>query len=92
MRWTFRSPMAGSMLSCASSAPCFFPDKAAGFAESPRIVGIACCQGTALRLENEVRDAPILSEARNIATAAIGQRFGMGQVTGEIQAIVIAVT
>lgn len=80
------------MLSSASSALCLFPDKAAGFAESPRIVGIACCQGTPLRLENEAREASILSEAKSIATAAIGQRFGMGQVTGEIQAIVIAVT
>ena len=84
--------MAGSMLSCASSALCLFPDKAAGFSESPRIVGIAYCQVTPLHLENEAREAAILSEARNIATAAIGQRFGMGQVNGEIQAIVIAVT
>ncbi|MGH8764125.1 MAG: class I SAM-dependent methyltransferase [Burkholderiales bacterium] len=61
-------------------------------AESPRLVAIAYCQGTPLRNEIEARDASILSEATDIATAAIGQRFGVGQVTGKIQAIVIAAT
>ena len=61
-------------------------------AESPRIVAIAYCQGTPLRNEIESRDASVLAEATDIATAAIGQRFGVGQVTGKIQAIVIAAT
>ena len=61
-------------------------------AESPRVVAIAYCQGTPLRNEIESRDASVLAEATDIATAAIGQRFGVGQVTGKIQAIVIAAT
>jgi len=61
-------------------------------AESPRIVAIAYCQGTPLRSEIEARDASILGEATDIATAAIGQRFGTGKVTGKIQAVVIAAT
>jgi SAM-dependent methyltransferase len=61
-------------------------------AESPRIVAIAYCQGTPLRNEIEARDASVLAEATDIATAAIGQRFGVDQVTGKIQAIVIAAT
>ena len=61
-------------------------------AESARIVAIAYCQGTPLRSEIEARDASILGEATDIATAAIGQRFGTGKVTGKIQAVVIAAT
>ena len=61
-------------------------------AESARIVAIAYCQGTPLRSEIEARDASILGEATDIATAAISQRFGTGQVTGKIQAVVISAT
>ena len=61
-------------------------------AESPRTVAIAYCQGTPLRNEIEARDASILDKATDAATAAIGQRFGTGQVTAKIQAIVIAAT
>ena len=61
-------------------------------AESPRIVAIAYCLGAPLRNEIEARDASILSEATDIATAAIAQRFGVGQVTGKIQARIIAAT
>lgn len=61
-------------------------------AESARLVAIAYCQGTPLRNEIEARDASILGEATDLATAAIGQRFGVGPVTGKIQAIVIAAT
>ena len=61
-------------------------------AESPRTVATAYCQGTPLRNEIEARDASLLGKATDIATAAIGQRFGLGQVTGKIQAIVIAAT
>jgi len=61
-------------------------------ADSPRTVAIAYCQGTPLRNEIEARNATILGEATDIAAAAIGQRFGVGQVTGKIQALVIAAT
>ena len=61
-------------------------------ADSPRTVAIAYCQGTPPRNEIEARNASILAEATDIATAAIGQRFGVGQVNGKIQAIVIAAT
>jgi len=61
-------------------------------ADSPRIVAIAYCQGTPLRNEIVSRDDSLLAEATDIATSAIGQRFGVGQVTGKIQAIVIAAT
>ena len=61
-------------------------------ADSPRTVAIAYCQGTPLRNEIEARNASILAEATDIATAAIGQRFGVGQVAAKIQAIVIAAT
>jgi len=61
-------------------------------AESPRIVAIAYCQGTPLRNEIEARDASILGEATDTATAAIKERFGAGHVTGKIQAHVISAT
>ncbi len=61
-------------------------------AESPRVVAIAYCQGTPLRNEIEARDASILGQATDVATAAIGRRFGAGPVTGKIQAIVVAAT
>ena len=61
-------------------------------ADSPRTVAIAYCQGTPLRNEIEARNASSLGEATDIAAAAIGQRFGVGQVTGKIQALVIAAT
>ncbi len=59
-------------------------------AESPRTVAIAYCQGTPLRNELVGRDASILDEATDIATAAIKERFGTGHVTGKIQAHVIS--
>ena len=61
-------------------------------ADSPRTVAIAYCQGTPLRNEIEARNASILGEATDIAAAALGQRFGAGQVTGKIQALGIAAT
>ena len=65
---------------------------ARSLAESPRIVAFAYCQGTPLRNEIEARDASLLSKATDVATAAIGRRFGAGQVNGKIQAHVIAAT
>ena len=61
-------------------------------ADSPRTVAMAYCQGTPLRNEIEARNASLLSEATDIAAAAIGQRFGVGEVTGKIQALVVAAT
>jgi ubiquinone/menaquinone biosynthesis C-methylase UbiE len=61
-------------------------------ADSPRTVAIAFCQGTPLRNEIEARDATLLEKATDLATDAIGQRFGVGEVTGKIQAIVVAAT
>ena len=61
-------------------------------ADSPRTVATAYCQGTPLRNEIEARDASILGHATDMTTAAIGKRFGVGRVTGKIQAIVIAAT
>lgn len=61
-------------------------------AESARAVAIAYCTGTPLRNEIEANNAAILDEATDVAAAAISQRFGAGQITGKIQAIVIAST
>ena len=59
-------------------------------AESPRAVATAYCTGTPLRNKIDARNASILREATDIATVAIGQRFGLGQIRGKIQAIVTA--
>ncbi len=73
-------------------------------AESPRSVAIAYCQGTPLRNElekleeleeigeREGRAASVLDVATDIAAAAIEQRFGVGRVTGKLQAHVISAT
>ncbi|MNX83296.1 Demethylmenaquinone methyltransferase [compost metagenome] len=60
--------------------------------ESPRTVATAYCQGTPLRNELEGRDASILGAATDVAAAAIEKRFGSGQVSGKIQAHVVAAT
>jgi len=60
-------------------------------ANSPRVPAIAYCQGTPLRNEIEARDATRLAEATDVATAAIGERFGKGAVDGKIQAQVVSV-
>ncbi len=54
--------------------------------------GLHIARGLPLRNGIEARDVSILSDATDVAAAAIGQRFGVGQVTGKIQAIVIAAT
>jgi len=59
-------------------------------ADSPRTVAAAYCQGTPLRNEIEARNATILGEATDVAAAALSHRFGKGEVTGKIQAIVVA--
>lgn len=60
-------------------------------AESPRVPAIAYCQGTPLRNEIEARDTSRLSEATDIATAAIARQFGRGVVDGKIQAHIVSI-
>ena len=61
-------------------------------ASSPRDVAIAYCQGTPLRNEIEARDASRLQEATEVATEALGQRFGTGAIEGRIAAHVFTAT
>ncbi|MEO7854590.1 MAG: class I SAM-dependent methyltransferase [Rubrivivax sp.] len=75
-----------------TGTPVFDTVTAQSRADSPRIVAIAYCQGTPLRNEIEARNASNLAEATDVATAAIGKRFGVGPVTAKIQARVIAAT
>ncbi len=60
-------------------------------ADSPRVPAMAYCQGTPMRSEIEARGPSSLSEATDIAEAAIARRFGAGAVDGKIQAHVITV-
>ena len=60
-------------------------------AKSPRDPAIAYCQGTPLRSEIEARGASRLEEATDVAAAAIGRRFGRGDVDGKIQAHVVTI-
>lgn len=52
-------------------------------------VAVGYCQGTPMRNEIETRDPNRLTEATEVAAAAIAGRFGSGPVTGKIQAHVI---
>ncbi len=60
-------------------------------APSPRIPALAYCQGTPLRGEIEAQDPAGLDEATGAAEAAVARRFGMGEVDGKIQALVVTV-
>jgi SAM-dependent methyltransferase len=60
-------------------------------AASPRIPAVAYCRGTPLRNEIEARDKSRLSEATDLAAAAIERQFGPGPVDGKIQAHIFAV-
>ena len=60
-------------------------------ADSPRIPAVAYCQGTPLRGEIEARGPSRLTEATDIATSAIAQRFGSETVDGKIQAHIVAI-
>ncbi len=53
-------------------------------------VAVGYCQGTPMRNEIEAHDPNRLSEATDVAAAAIAKRFGSGPVTGKIRAHVIA--
>ena len=74
-----------------SSAPQFSTVAARSHAQSARIAAIAYCQGTPLRSEIEARGETRLSEASDIAEAAIARRFGPGPVEGKIQAHIVTV-
>jgi DNA-binding protein len=54
------------------------------------VPAIAFCQGTPLRNEIEARGKS-LSEATDIAAAAIAQRFGPDAVEGKIQAHIVTI-
>jgi len=71
--------------------PQIFTVAARSRASSARVPAFAYCQGTPLRNEIEARDASRLSEATEVATRAIEQRFGTGAVDGKIQAHVVIV-
>lgn len=60
-------------------------------AVSSRIPALAYCQGTPLRSEIELRGGLSLSQATDIASAAIENRFGSGAVESKIQAHVIMI-
>jgi ubiquinone/menaquinone biosynthesis C-methylase UbiE len=55
-------------------------------------VATGFCQGTPMRSEIEARDATRLTEATEVAAAAIAAQFGPGPVTGQIQAHVVSAT
>ena len=61
-------------------------------APSPRHVAVAYCQGTPLRNEIEPRGAGALEAATDHAAKAIAARHGDGEVSGKIQAHMIAAT
>lgn len=61
-------------------------------ADTPLESVIGYCQGTPLRSEIEERDPSGLTEATNLAAAAIQKRFGSGPVEGRICALVITAT
>src|SRR5712691_2227909 len=60
-------------------------------AKSARDPAIAYCQGTPLRNEIEARGPSRLAEATDVATEAIGRRFGRGPVDGKMQAHVVTI-
>ncbi|WP_338032149.1 class I SAM-dependent methyltransferase [Deinococcus deserti] len=60
-------------------------------AGSPDIPAVAFCQGTPMRDELEERGPTTLAQATDLATAAIAARFGPGDVTGKLRALVVSV-
>jgi ubiquinone/menaquinone biosynthesis C-methylase UbiE len=61
-------------------------------APSPRHPAIAYCQGTPLRNEIEARGADRLEAATAHAAGAIAKRYGNGEVSAKIQALVVSAT
>jgi SAM-dependent methyltransferase len=60
-------------------------------AASPRVPGVAFCEGTPLRSEIESRAPTMLAEVTRAAEQVIARRFGAGAVDGAIQALVVTV-
>jgi SAM-dependent methyltransferase len=60
-------------------------------AASARIPALAYCHGTPLRNEIEARRPGGLSDATEVATAAIARRFGRDAVDGKIQAHIVTI-
>jgi SAM-dependent methyltransferase len=60
-------------------------------AASARVPAMAYCHGTPLRNEIESRGFPHLSDATDVATEAIAQRFGREAVDSKIQAHVVTI-
>ena len=58
-------------------------------AANAHVPAIAYCQGTPLRSEIEARDSSRLTEATAAAETAIARRFGLGEVDGRIQALIV---
>jgi ubiquinone/menaquinone biosynthesis C-methylase UbiE len=65
------------------------PLDAESLAPSPRFAAVAYCQGTPLRGEIEARGEPSLNQATQVATEALAQRFGHGEIKGRIRALII---
>lgn len=61
-------------------------------AASPRLPAVAYCQGTPLRNEIEARAPSKLEAATDLATSAIADRHGSGEVIAKIQAHIIMAT
>ena len=74
-----------------TAAPQFTTVAARSKAPSPRVPAMAYCQATPLRNEIEERDATLLGDATVVATNAIAQRFGPGEISGRIQAHIVTV-
>jgi hypothetical protein len=58
-------------------------------APSALSVAIGYCQGTPMRNEIEAHDPHRLSEATDVAAAAITKQFGPGPVSGKIRAHIV---
>lgn len=65
------------------------PLNAISRASGPVMPAVAYCQGTPLRNEIEAFEEPSLEEATAGAARAIAERFGSGEVEGQIRAFVI---
>jgi SAM-dependent methyltransferase len=61
-------------------------------AAAPRIPAVGFCQGTPMRNEIEARPGASVGAATDVAERALAQRFGAGDITGQIRAHVVSVT